>query len=508
MPSEPILVSKEIAERRRGSLGARVLTSCLFTFVSVSFLILSLMMGLQLLRASKMVYGEMRGAPSLALAAGHEIYEGREIQGPLFCVVYAPLTYLLYTPMAWFRQPNSAFLAGSSLALFFYSLPLFYLLLQFRQEPRRSMLAAAAMALLFFVVTLCAAPLAYSSTYVHADAPALGFSGLAACVLFFHHRSNSWTHPLACALLTTFAIATKQNGLPLAAVVPVIALCLGNRRFSVRYLIGVTAFGLAFVAAVAIFSHSLDAVFLNVWTIPTRFPLQWSKAPVVLGVLHESALPLLFTGVAMTIAALAIPSGIAWSGMRPLLVFPAIALAMLPGSLMGMLLVGGDQNALSPFVYFVLLSVLGFLYGSTTGELPVSKYWVGAVLATAGLLVPVAMRELRPFALHQALDRSSSQIAFEYDRRYPGQVYFADHQLSVYLAEGHFYHSDWGVGDYVGAKIPVPQAAVWKYIPEGASYIAYPALAPGYAMLTYLAPHRKMHAIPDLPGFEVFEIER
>jgi hypothetical protein len=152
--------------------------------------------------------------------------------------------------------------------------------------------------------------------------------------------------------------------------------------------------------------------------------------------------------------------------------------------------------------------VLGFVYGSTTSELPVSKYWVGAVLATAGLLVPVAMKELRPFALQQALDRSSSQIAFEYDRRNPGQVYFADHQLSVYLAEGHFYHSDWGVGDYASARIPIRPEAVWNGIPERASYVAYPALAPGYWLLPYLAPHRKMHAIADLPGFEVFEIER
>jgi hypothetical protein len=474
----------------------------------VSFLILTLLMSLQLLRASKMVYGDMRGAPSLALVAGHEIYEGRDAQGPLFVVVYAPLTYLLYTPMAWFREPDSALRAGSLLALFFYSLPLFYLMLQFRQEPRRSTLAAAAMTLLFFVVTLCAAPLAYSSTYVHADAPALGFSGLAACVLFFHYPSKSWAHPLACALLTVLAIATKQNNLPLVVAAPLIAWCLGNRRFSVRYLAGVAAFGLALVAATAFWSRSLADVFLNVWTIPSRFPLQWSKAPVVLSVLHESSLPLLFTVMAMTIAALAVPLGISWAGMRPLLVFPAIALALLPGSIFGMLLVGGDQNTLSPFVYFALLSVLGFVYGSTTSELPVSKYWVGAVLATAGLLVPVAMKELRPFALQQALDRSSSQIAFEYDRRNPGQVYFADHQLSVYLAEGHFYHSDWGVGDYASARIPIRPEAVWNGIPERASYVAYPALAPGYWLLPYLAPHRKMHAIADLPGFEVFEIER
>ena len=505
-PSEWANASEEAAIRGEKSLVVRFLRPFLIALVAGSVVILAAMMWLQLLRASKMVYGEMRGAPSLALAAGRGIYQGVQIKGPLFCVVYAPLSYLLYTPIAFFKEPKSALMAGSMLALGFYSLPLIYVMARFRREPRRSSVAAAGMPLLFFSFTLCAAPLAYSSTYLHADAPALGFGGLAACILFFHHQSTQWTAPWICALMTILAMGCKQSVLPLAVILPAIAFFLESRAFFARYLIALPVLG---ASAALFFLHDASGIFLNAWTIPRRFPLEWSKAPVVLSVLHESCLPLLFTGVAMAIAALSVPSKISSTERRLLVIFPAVAVVLLPGSLMGMLLRGGDQNALSPFVYFALLSLLGLVYGSTSNAWPVAPYWAGAILATAGLLVPVAMREqLSPSSLKQALDRGSSEIAFEYDRRYPGRVYFPDHQLSVYLAEGRFYHSDWGVGDYALAGFPIGAPAVWNNIPAQAAYVAYPILAPGDWLLPYIAPHRIVHYIPELPGFEVFEIER
>lgn len=506
-PSEWANASEEAAIRGEKSL--RFLRPFLIALVACSALILAAMMWLQLLRASKMVYGEMRGAPSIALVAGQKIYQGRQVDGPLFCMVYGPVMYLLYTPITWFKESKFALLTGSILALGFYSLPLIYVMARFWREPRRSLLAAVAMPLLFFSFTLCAAPLAYSSTYLHADAPALGFSGLAACILFFHHQSTRWTAPLVCALMTALAIGTKQNSLALPVILPAIALILGDRRFSIRYGIGLLTFGVAAAAAVLFFLHDASDLPLNAWIVPSHYPLQWSKVPVTLSVLYESSLPLLYAGVAMTIAALALPSRITSAEVRLLLIFPAIALAQLPGSLMGMVFTGGDQNALSPFLYFALLTVLCLVYESTIKGLPVAGYWAAAALTTAGLLVPVAMREqLRPSSLKLALDPGSSEIAFEYDSRYPGQVYFPDNQLSVYLAEGRFYHSDWGLGDYLGAGIPISAVALWRGVPPKAKYVAYPSLAPGYVLLPYIAPHGRVHNISELPGFEVFEIER
>jgi hypothetical protein len=173
-----------------------------------------------------------------------------------------------------------------------------------------------------------------------------------------------------------------------------------------------------------------------------------------------------------------------------------------------MFFAGGDQNALSPFVYFPLLSVLMLVYGSVARGFPVAPYWTAAVLTAAGLLVPMDMGGLRPAALREAWQPGASEIAFTYARKHPGQVYFPDHPISEYLAEGRFYHSDWGVGDYLGAGIPVASEAIWKYIPPRALYVAYPSLAPGYAVLPYIAPHHRPHAISELPGFDVYEIER
>src|SRR6185503_4514934 len=97
-------------------LPKRLLRPFLIVFVLGAVTILAPMLWLQLLRGSKMVYNEMRGAPAVALAAGQRIYQGTEVAGPLFCVVYAPFTYWLYAPMVWFREPQSALLMGSSTA--------------------------------------------------------------------------------------------------------------------------------------------------------------------------------------------------------------------------------------------------------------------------------------------------------------------------------------------------------------------------------------------------------
>jgi hypothetical protein len=212
--------------------------------------------------------------------------------------------------------------------------------------------------------------------------------------------------------------------------------------------------------------------------------------------------------MAMTIAALALPSRVPWRDFRALLIFPVIALTLLPGSLLAMFFANGDQNALSPFVYFALLSVLMLVYGSVARGFPVAAYWTATALIAAGLLVPVAMEGLRPAALREAWQPGKSEIAFAYARQHPGQVYFPDHPLAEYLAEGRFYHSDWGVGGYLIARIPISADAIWKYIPPRALYVAYPSLAPGYYLLPFIAPHARLHAISELPGFEVYEIER
>src|SRR5579872_5552354 len=380
---------------------ARLLRPFLVVFVMSAVMILVPMLCLQLLRASKMVYNEMRGSPAVALAAGQRIYQGIEVTGPLFCVVYGPITYLIYAPMVWFREPKSALLMGSFISLVFYSSPLIYMLLHFRKEPRRSSLSTAAMALLFFAFTLTSPALAYSSTYVHADGPMLGLAGLATLVLYFHHESTGWIPPLACALLTVLAVGTKQTALPLMLGVPVIAWYLDNRRFSIRYLTGAAIFGSSGVGAIALLIHRPSDVVLNMWTQASG-QFEWAKVPVTLSALHTNLLPLLFTGMAITIAALAVPPRIPWREFRTLLIFPAIALALLPGSLLAMFFVNGDQNALSPFVYFALLSVLMLVYASVARGFPTANYWTAATLTAAGLLVPMAMEGLRPAALREA----------------------------------------------------------------------------------------------------------
>src|SRR5437016_2049307 len=121
----------------RNILPERMLKPLLVVFVLGAVMILAPMLWLQLLRSSKVVYDEMRGSPAVALATGQRIYQGTQVTGPLFSVVYAPFTYVIYTPMVLLKKPQAALLMGSSIALVFYTSPLIYILLRFRKEPRR-----------------------------------------------------------------------------------------------------------------------------------------------------------------------------------------------------------------------------------------------------------------------------------------------------------------------------------------------------------------------------------
>jgi hypothetical protein len=486
----------------------RLRTAGIVLLVAAVALILASMLSLQLLRSSRSVYQEMRGAPSLGLLAGTPIFQGKQISGPLFCVPYSPLFYVLYAPIGLWKHPHSVLLAGSLMAFAFYSLPLWYIALRFRRDARRSRAAAVAVPLLFLAITLCSAPLAYSSTQLHADAPALGFAGLACGILQFHHASRRWIHPILSGLMTILAVSSKQVMLPLLILIPLLGLLLGNRIFSIRYLVSAIAFALVAAGSFIALYGGASAIVFNIWTVPSHIPIRPVMILVAIAVLHREALWLLFTLAMMTLTAIAVHLPMTPAYSRRVGIFPAISLAFLPTSLFTMMVTGADQNALSPPIYFALISVGVLVYDSAAAKLPVARFWVVAAAITAGLLVPSAMQQLRPVSLKEALSPGTSETAFEYSRRHPGDVYFPDHQLSVYLAEGRFYHSDWGVGNYVLAGVRPTRDRILAYIPSTARYVAYPLSPPGHYLLPYLAPNRKSHFVPDLPGFEVFEIER
>jgi 2-haloacid dehalogenase len=71
-------------------------------------MILAPLLGLQLLRGSKMVYNEMRGSPAVALAAGQRIYQGTEVTGPSSNLWDAAGAKAFGYPVCWCNRSGTA----------------------------------------------------------------------------------------------------------------------------------------------------------------------------------------------------------------------------------------------------------------------------------------------------------------------------------------------------------------------------------------------------------------
>jgi len=472
------------------------------TWFVVAILFVALPVAAILVRSSQSVYNDMRAAPSFGLVAGHPIYQ-KEVTGPLFCVIYGPLSYLFYTPLFLLKGPSAVFLAGSCLSFLLYCLPLFHFLQRLRREAASSPAQMALLLFPFLLFTLYAAPLRISATAIRADAPALGFGGLACTILFFHDSSRRWRDPLLCALCSVLAVGSKQNMLPLVLALAVSAALVHGRVFCARYLLGLLSWGLLTIPVLTLLYGDLSAVVLNSWVAPSRIRLDWKMLPTAAHALYREFLPLLLAGG----AALVILGTRTLKSIRPL-PFLAAVIALLPPSLLGRVITGGGDNALAPALYFGLLTLVAGAYLAATGRPKVRPQLTALAGLFCLLLIPPLARNFQPSFVRQMLHPSSSQIVFEYARRHPGEIYFPFHQTSVFLAERRFYHGEWGVGDYLLANIPISKEQILRYIPSTARYVAYPADAPSDWLLPFLAPGRKMYAVSELSNFRVFEIER
>lgn len=450
-----------------------------------------------LFRSSQSVYNDMRAAPSLGLVSGHPIYQQEEVAGPLFCVIYGPFSYLFYTPLSLLKGPVAVFLGGSCLSLLLYCLPLFHFLKRLRRE------SASILLFPFLLFTLYAAPLRSSATSIRADAPALGFGGLACTILFFHDSSRRWRDPVLCALCSVLAMGSKQNLLPLVLALAVSAALVHGRGFLARYLLGVLSWALLAIPVLAFLYGDLSAVVLNSWVVPSRVRLDWKMLPTAANTLYRDFLPLLLVGG----AALVILGSQKLKSIRPL-PFLAAAIALLPTSLLGLVFTGGADNALAPALYFGLLTLAAGAYLAITGRLTALPQLTALAGLFCILLMPPLARNFQPSFVREMFHPNSSQIAFEYARRHPGEIYFPFHQTSVFLAERRFYHSEWGVGDYLLANIPISKEQILRHIPSTARYVAYPPEAASEWLLPFLAPGRRAHAVSELSSFRVFEIER
>lgn len=486
------------------SIGAEL--KFLFTALAVYIAAVTLLV---LWHDSRLVYNDMRGAPSLALFHGVPIYQVG-LKRVVFSALYGPFSYLFHLPAAFFHSPQSYFVAACVISLLIYSSPLILFFMHARRAA--GVWTALLLAIAFFAFTLNTEGLAFSSMGFSPDAATIGFAGLACAILFFHDGRRPWLDPVWITTCTYCSIGSKQNMAVLLAVLPIFGWFLHGRAFVIRLMVCFAAGLVVSLAVIKAVYGDLYAVYFDNVVMPRHFPLRWGEGPFAVQYLYGELAFLLFAigCLAFLFYGGSSPKPSRMASARVLL-FASMTVCVTPFSILGVIFWGGAQNALSPTLYFALLTLIALSYVLLI-ETPVASGRSQPALAVlalfAALHAPLLSRHYYPLSkIRSDFGKSSSVLAYNYDLGHPGEVYFPFNQVVVYFAEHEFYHADWGIGNLVLAKVPFSVEEVRRCIPPRARYVAYPPDVRDNWLAPYLTSHFKKAQLSELPGFSVFEME-
>ncbi len=484
----------------------RVLASILLTLAALGFLACSYV------DAWHTPWLEQRIVPTIALAHGLSIYH-MPGSGPLIGTTYAPLSYLVFLPIAVFSHVLPVFAAGSLLSTFLMLLPL-ALALGFQVKGNRLSRSDAWLLFVFgFVALVFLRPFNYVVSMVDSDAPAICFMTLSLLILYWKLEAPSRAMPAWSSLLLVLSIGCKQNMLVAGIVVLLTTVYFFGRAVAVRYVAWTILWGVCALGTVAAIYGNLRVVYFNNVTVPTHIHVE--KGSLVFGTYdtyqYGAALVLFLVGVCL-IWFLSAAEARPRSG-RFLLAFFAVAAVMVPVSIRTYAIVGGDANAFSHALYFLLVgSIL------TAAELiaalgrqprPVAALRCWTIAAAFLLLASGAPMRFDRARIQLMRETPAALAAYRYDLQHPGEVYFPSNSVATYLAEGRLYETDWGVLNLTVAGQALNRQDVLRYLPPDAKYLAVPRgiVQPEY-LYPFFSPHRIPAKVPGLENFWVYLLER
>src|SRR5262245_31025485 len=199
-----------------------------------------------------------RLAPTVALARGYRLYYPAS-EGPVLDTIYGPVAALAYLPVALFRSPTPAILAGAALNLAFVTVPLLVFGLRAAGRGAGAELRVITAWLgICLLMTWLPGPY-YWLSMTHADGPTLAL-GLFACAAILPRAGEKApdTARLAfAATLATLSAWAKQTSLLLGlSLLPFVGWVYG-RGPAMRYALSLVVVGLA---SVGVFSAVLVLV--------------------------------------------------------------------------------------------------------------------------------------------------------------------------------------------------------------------------------------------------------
>lgn len=194
-----------------------------------------------------------------------------------------------------------------------------------------------------------------------------------------------------------------------------------------------------------------------------------------------------------------------------------VALFMIPTSLIGIIKAGGDINTFSPSVYFLActasLAIMGIVRDFIC--LP-NKLFKNTVKSVLFLIVIVLINvNIKTFVglAHRInlLSKNYQEVAYQYAKKHPGEIYFPDNVFSNLLAEGKVYHSTDGIFDVKESGFAIGYEHFREYIPSNLKFVAYPDIEHynwrHKYVLNYLPEFSRQITIKELPGWIVYTRE-
>ncbi len=442
-------------------------------------------------------WNDARLAPTFGLRHGVPLWFPYG-QGPVLDAIYGPIGPLTWLPATLADTPARAIGIAALLSLVLLLAPVLCLL---RMETRRHVALLASTLLLALALQLSTPAMPVIG--VHTDVPALGYATAALACAWTGRRRRSAGWRWAGAAFLIASAGSKQVMAPMLVAYPAWIAVTSGWRVARRMLVAIGGVGLAALAAVvAAFDEAamIDATILG----PARHP--WIDSTpaalwiVVVELIRRSTPFLALLALAALLVRRRHPT---WArALRGERLFPlAMAVALIPTSLVGGAKVGGAANALSFTIWFVWLALLAAV-ASAGRRRPRVRETLTAGAAFVGCAL--ALRLAPDLAsLPQALrETPATSVAFAAARERPETIYFPHRPVVGMMADRRAYYLDPGLQFRGYEGRPIDDRFVRAYLPRALERVAADRQVMPYA-LTYLPRYRRQILDPSLPGWIV-----
>jgi hypothetical protein len=317
------------------------------------------------------------------------------------------------------------------------------------------------------------------------------------------------------ATLAVMSTLCKQP-LALLAVGLLVYLWLADgRRTALRYLTALCGASIV-LAVLCMWAFGPGELYDNLF-IAARQP--WGERGIAI-IVQPLRTFVRFMLPVLLVAAVALVVGIMsgqWKGSRVrwlrandwMMLF-IVGLALLPSSIAGMAMIGGDVNSLSFSGFFFTIGVTCMLADSASRKSPseARQSAIGCLMALTVLLAIVVLPVALPAKL-RSLNTAEQQTVFQYAKISRHTTFFPWLPLSHLLAEGRFYHSGYGIIDRALAGEQVSREYFRAFAPAHMDSIAFGKDGPreivGVDLLSYW-DGKNLCAIhnPELASWQVY----